>query len=188
MTERKCLNLIKKDWEIISSNPNLLKKGKNWYPNEKEYSFELAKKYSLELQQITGLFAAFSPLKSVLENKRILVNFLNGSRYGHTSLQMNKAELILQTNKIEEIDVILSGRKTTAFHRHLYNPLCKEKVCVDTHVIKYFNKGSIIHITPNRYSMYENSIKKWSKKVNLLPSELQALLWLYSKQQYGINV
>lgn len=188
MTERKCLNLIKKDWEIISSNPNLLKKGKNWYPNEKEYSFELAKKYSLELQQITGLFASFSPLKSVSENKKILVNFLNGSRYGHTSLQMNKAELILQTNKIEEIDVILSGRKTTAFHRHLYNPLCKEKVCIDTHVIKYFNVGRLIHITPNRYLMYENVIKKWSKKVNLLPSELQALLWLYSKQQWGINV
>jgi hypothetical protein len=36
--------------------------------------------------------------------------------------------------------------------------------------------------------MYENAIKKWAKKVNLLPSELQALLWLYSKQQYGINV
>ena len=164
MTEIKCLNLIKKDWEIISSNPNLLEKGKNWYPNEKEYSFELAKKYSLELQQITGLFAAFSPLKSVSENKKILVNFLNGSRYGHTSLQINKAELILQTNKLEKIDLILSGRKTTAFHRHLYNPLCIEKVCIDTHLIKYFNEGNVIHITPNRYSMYENSIKKLVRK------------------------
>jgi hypothetical protein len=188
MTERKCLNLIKRDWEHIASNPNLIEKAKSWYPNEKEYSFKLSKEYSLELQQITGLFASFSPLKSVSENKKILVNFLNGSRYGHTSLQMNKAELILQTNKIEEIDVILSGRKTTAFHRHLYNPLCKEKVCIDTHVIKYFNVGRLIHITPNRYLMYENVIKKWSKKVNLLPSELQALLWLYSKQKYGINV
>jgi len=188
MTERKCLNLIKKDWEIISSNPNLLEKGKNWYPNENNYSRELAIRYNLDLQQITGLFASFSPLKSVSENKKILVNFLNGSRYGHTSLQMNKAELILQTNKLEEIDVILSGRKTTAFHRHLYNPLCKEKVCVDSHVIKYFNVGKIIHITPNRYLMYENSIKKWAKKVNMYPSEIQAILWILTKQKYGINV
>jgi hypothetical protein len=188
MTERKCLNLIKRDWEHIASNPNLIEKGKNWYPNEKEYSFKLSKEYSLELQQITGLFASFSPLKSVSENKKILVNFLNGSRYGHTSLQMNKAELILQTNKIEEIDVILSGRKTTAFHRHLYNPFCKEKVCIDTHLIKYFNVGNIIHITPNRYLMYENSVKKWAKKVNMYPSEIQAILWVLAKQKYGINV
>lgn len=172
----------------MSSNPDLINEAKAWYPTEHDFSKELATKYDWNLQQITGLYAAFSPLKSVSENKRILINFLNGSRYGHTSLQMNKAELILQTNKLEEIDVILSGRKTTAFHRHLYNPLCKENVCIDTHLIKYFNKGNIIHITPNRYSMYENAIKKWAKKVNLLPSELQALLWLYSKQQYGINV
>ena len=188
MTERKCLNLIKKDWGIISSNPNLLEKGKNWYPNENDYSRDLANKYNLDLQQITGLFAAFSPLKSVTENKRILVNFLNGSRYGHTSLQMNKAELILQTNNLEKIDVILSGRKTTAFHRHLHNPLCKEKVCIDTHLIKYFNEGNVIHITPNRYSMYENAIKKWANKVNMYPSEIQAILWILAKQKYGINV
>ena len=28
MTERKCLNLIKKDWEIMSSNPDLMEKSK----------------------------------------------------------------------------------------------------------------------------------------------------------------
>jgi hypothetical protein len=188
MIERKYLNLIKKDWEHIASNPNLIEKGKNWYPNEKEYSFKLSKEYLLELQQITGLFASFSPLKSVKENKKILINFLNGSRYGHTSLQMNKAELILQTSKLEEIDVILSGRKTTAFHRHLYDPFYKEKVCIDTHLIKYFNVGKIQHITPNRYSMMENTIKIWSNKVNMYPSEIQAILWLKSKENYGINV
>ncbi len=188
MTERKCLNLLKKDWEYITSNPNLLEKGKNWYPKEKEYSFELTKKYSLELQQITGLFAAFSPLKSVPENKKILVNFLNGSRYGHTNRQISKAELILNTTDIDEIDVILNGQKTVAFHRHIFNPLDKRKVVIDTHLIKYFNVGNIIHITPKRYSIYENSIKKWSEKINMYPSEVQAALWLLAKERYGINV
>ena len=36
MTERKCLNLIKKDWEIISSNPDLMEKAKSWYPIEND--------------------------------------------------------------------------------------------------------------------------------------------------------
>ena len=63
MTERKCLNLIKKDWEIISSNPNLMEKAKAWYPIENDYSRNLANKYNLDLQQVTGLFASFSPLK-----------------------------------------------------------------------------------------------------------------------------
>ena len=92
MTERKCLNLIKKDWEIMSSNPDLMEKSRCWYPNENDHSRELAIRYNLDLQQITGLFASFSPLKSVSENKKILVNFLNGSRFVHISLQFNKAE------------------------------------------------------------------------------------------------
>ena len=105
MTERKYLNQIKKDWEYITSSPLILE-AKEWYPREREWSSEMAKNYSIDLQQVTGMYAAFSPLKSVKENKKILINFLNGSRYGHTSRQINKAELISQTNKIEEIDVI----------------------------------------------------------------------------------
>ena len=35
MTERKCLNLIKKDWEIMSSNPDLMEKAKSQYLTNK---------------------------------------------------------------------------------------------------------------------------------------------------------
>lgn len=188
MTEQKCLNLLKKDWEIMSSNPDLINEAKAWYPTEHDFSKELATKYDWNLQQITGLYAAFSPLKSVSENKRILINFLNGSRYGHTSLQMNKAELILQTSDLNQIDVILGGMKTRAFHRHIYNPMDKEVTCIDRHCIKYFNKGKMPWITSNRYNMYSNAIKKWASKINMYPSEVQALVWLYAKQKYGNNV
>lgn len=188
MTERKCLNLIKKDWEYITSNPNLIENAKVWYPNENEFSNNTAKNYNLTLQQITGAYAAFSPLKSVKENKKILINFLNGSRYGHTNRQISKAELILNTIDTDEIDVILNGQKTVAFHRHIFNPLDKRKVVIDTHLIKYFNVGNIIHITPKRYSIYENSVKKWANKVNMYPSEVQAAVWLLAKEKYGINI
>ena len=187
MTERKYLNQIKKDWEYITSSPLILE-AKEWYPREREWSSEMAKNYSIDLQQVTGMYAAFSPLKSVKENKKILINFLNGSRYGHTSRQINKAELILNTTDIDEIDVILNGQKTVAFHRHIFNPLDKRKVVIDTHLIKYFNVGNIIHITPKRYSIYENSIKKWANKVNMYPSEVQAAVWLLAKEKYGINI
>lgn len=33
-----------------------------------------------------------------------------------------------------------------------------------------------------------NQSKKWAEKVNMYPSEIQALIWLYAKQQYGNNV
>ena len=135
-----------------------------------------------------------SPKPKKPPEKKIVVRFsfegIDGKKYGipDARLKINENGGTSCLTKIEEIDVILSGRKTTAFHRHLYNPLCKEKVCIDTHLIKYFNKGSIIHITPNRYSIYENAVKKWSNKVNMYPSEIQAILWILAKQKYGINV
>ena len=188
MTERKCINLLKRDWEQIASNSSLIDEAKQWYPKEHDYSRNLANKYNLSLQQITGMYAAFSPLKSVAENKRILIDFLKGKQQGHTAKQINKAKLILQTSNIDKIDVILRGMKTTAFHRHIFNPLDKDRVCVDRHVIKYFNFGENVCITPKRYTTYSNAIKVWSEKINMYPSELQALVWLYAKKKYGINI
>jgi thermostable 8-oxoguanine DNA glycosylase len=78
--------------------------------------------------------------------------------------------------------------KTTAFHRHIFNPLDRDRVCVDRHVIKYFNFGENVCITPKRYTTYSNAIKVWSEKINMYPSELQALVWLYAKKKYGINI
>ncbi len=78
--------------------------------------------------------------------------------------------------------------KTQAFYRDIYNPLDKEVTCIDRHCIKYFNQGEMPCITPNRYNMYSNTIKRWSDKVNMYPSEIQATVWLYSKQKYGINI
>jgi hypothetical protein len=187
MTERKCLNLIQKDWEIISSS-SFFNEALQWYDLKNQFCLDLSKEYDYKLQQITGLYSAFSPLKSVSENERILKGFLKGKRHGHTNQQINKAELILQTENIEEIDVILKGLKTMSFHRNLYNPMDKNYVCNDRHVLKYFNSGNTVWMTTNRYKMYSNAIFKFSKKVNLVPSQIQSSLWYYSKQQYGNNV
>lgn len=187
MTERKCLNLIQKDWEIISSS-SFFNEALQWYHLKNQFCLDLSKEYSYKLQQITGLYSAFSPLKSVSENEKILKGFLKGKRHGHTHQQINKGELILQTENIEEIDVILKGLKTMNFHRNLYNPSDENWCTNDRHIYKYFNNGFTIHATPKRYRTYSDAIFKFSKKVNLAPSQIQSGLWYYSKQLYGNNV
>lgn len=188
MTERKCLNLIKRDWELIASNPNLMDGARKWYPIENEYCRGLAEKYDFALQQIAGLYSAFSPLKSVSENKKILENFLKGRRWGHTTQQIGKGELILTTTNPDEISVILGGLKTQNFFRNIYTPEDKNWTTVDRHILKYFNKGQMPWITPKRYTTYSTAIKKFANEVNMYPTEIQSALWLYSKEQYGNNV
>jgi len=186
MTEKKCYNLIKRDWDETQSL--FLSQGMQWYPIENEYCRDIANKHNRDIITVSGLFAVFSPIKSVRENKNILENYLKGRKYGHTQSQMNKAHRIANSIDLDEISNILHGNKTIAFFRHLYNPMDKEVSCIDSHMIKYFNQGDLIHITPKRYKIMSNSVKKFAKDVNLLPSEVQATLWLRAKSLYGINV
>ena len=58
MTERKCLNLIKKDWEIMSSNPDLMEKAKSWYPTEHEIMI----KTNIDIKRISNIIDCYNYL------------------------------------------------------------------------------------------------------------------------------
>lgn len=186
MEEKKIYKLIKKEWEEIS--PPILISGKEWYWLHREYCQNLAIKHRLTLQQVVGIFSALSPLKSVAENKRLCEWFLEGIERGHTKLQINKAKKIKNVTTVDEIDKILKGDKTVAFFRHLYTPWDDNYVVLDRHMIKICNKGKEFYITPKRYKIIQNAVKKLAKELNLHVSETQGCLWYLSKQKYGNNV
>ena len=65
MTEKKCYNLIKRDWDETQSL--FLSQGIQWYPIENEYCRDIANKHNRDIITVSGLFAVFSPIKSVRE-------------------------------------------------------------------------------------------------------------------------
>ena len=186
MTEQKYYNNIKKAWRETSEP--LIFNGKQWYWEHREYCNTLALKHNLTLQQVCGIFAALSPLKSVAENKRICEKFLEGKRYGHTKMQINKAKKILKTYEPDKIDAVLKGDKTVAFFRHLYTPWNDDYVVIDRHIIKICNNGKTVNITSKRYKLMANAIKRFAKELSLYSSECQAVLWYLAKKKYGYNV
>ena len=186
MTEKTVYNTIKKAWGEI---PELsLSSYSQWYYEHRDYCDSLAVKYDLKLSQICGIFAALSPMKSVEENKRLCENFLKGRRGGHFSVQIKKAENIKNTSNLKLIDNILHGDKTVSFFRHLYSPWDNNYCVVDRHMIKLANKGESMYITPRRYRVIAESIKKLSKEVNMKVSETQSCLWYLAKSKYGNNI
>lgn len=186
MEEKKVYKEVKKAWGEISTP--LLISGKEWYWLHREYCQNLAIKHKLTLQQTAGIFSALSPLKSVSENKRLCEWFLEGEERGHTNLQLNKARKIKNIVIPEQIDEILKGDKTVAFFRNLYTPWNDNYCTIDRHIIKISNKGKEFIITPKRYKIIQNAIKRLAKEINLHVSETQACLWYLSKEKYGNNV
>lgn len=186
MTEKSIKKNLEKAWE--KSHASLILEAKEWYPKTRDYIEELAKSNSLEITQVSGIFSALSPQKSVSENKKLAEAFLKGKRSGHYRNQIKKAERILYTTRPRDIDKILHGYKTVSFFRHIYTPW-DDRYCVnDSHIIKVSNGGKIAYITPKRYKMMSDCIKNHAKKVNLKVSECQAAFWLISKELYGNNV
>lgn len=186
MTEKECYKTIKKAWGEISEP--LLITGKEWYWLHREYCQNLAIKNNLTLQQVSGIFSALSPLKSVAENKRLCEWFLEGKEQGHTYTQINKAKKIKLITDPNKINLILNGDKTVAFFRHLYTPWDDDYCTIDRHILKVANKGKDLLITPKRYKIIQNSVTKLAKHINLHVSETQACLWVISKKKYGNNV
>lgn len=186
MTEKLIIKKTEESWE--KSQGSFLLDGSKWYQEAKEFSSNLSKEYEVEEFKVCGLIAALSPMKSWQENKKLTIDFLKGKRKGHFKSQINKCKIILDSKSPEEVELILNGLKTTAFFRNIYLPLDNERVTIDRHISKIYNKGELLRITPARYRTIESAFKRLSKKVNLPVTTIQGTVWLYSKSIYGINI
>lgn len=186
MTETTIRRHIKKAWD--ENSHAFFNDGKQWYPKMREYLDELAKENEIELSQSCGIFSSLSPMKSVSLNKRLAEGFLNGKRSGHYKKQIKKAEAILNVSSPIQINRILNGPKTVSFFRHLYTPW-DDRYCVcDTHIVKLCNGGEVTKVTPKRYRLMSEEIRRLSRRLELKVSETQAVLWLTSKHLYGNDV
>lgn len=185
MTERQVKKIIRDSW---GNSQQFLPDGEKWYPEARDFSEELAKKFSLDIVQTCAIIAILSPLKSWPENKRLAEQFLKGKKWGHFKCQIEKAKKVLLETDVDRLMEIVRGQKSSNFFRNIYNPLDNQWVTVDRHILKLCGKGREIRTTSKRYRIIANSIKNLAKDVNLPATTVQATLWGYSKSLYGINV
>lgn len=185
LTEKQIFNNINRAWEESHA---LVSSGANWYPEAHTFAKSLADKHKIALSSCCGIISSLSPLKSWTENKKLAEQFLSGKERGHFPKQIDKARRIKRISIPDTIETILSGKKTSSFFRNIYNPNDNKYCTVDSHILKVAHKGVLVQSTPRRYKDIENAIKKISNKENLPVSTVQATIWIYAKDKFGINV
>jgi uncharacterized protein (UPF0210 family) len=154
-----------------------LYEGKYWYPNMKEWCYQLSKETNLNLNSVISIFSAFSPIKSVQQCMTLTDNFCKGLPVQTVGNQINKAEILKKVSSDKEIEKILKGFKTVAFYNAIKgNP--NSMATIDVHMWKLAPQNWKT-ITPVRYVILSNSLKKFNP-VNV--HELQAQLWVKLKQ------
>ena len=190
LTEKKCINSILRFYSLSSLAE--INDGLTWYSEANKYARDLAARFNLSVQQIAGLIAVFSPQAGWVENKRYALTFLyNPNARIRSKVQTDKAKLIL-TLKIEsDIYNAQSTRgaafKTKAFFKNILNPDIDADVTIDRHAIasciQHPDNVSALgdeygQLTAKQYQFFQDCYIKAAKQVNILPHQLQAIVWV----------
>lgn len=185
---------INKIYNISSINEKI--NGGNWYKEANEYAEHLNKLFNIDSKvKICGIISALSPACTWERNKIDAHNFLALSKFGNDNIltgnystyknNVRKAIEIfnLENPNKDKIGKILKGKtglKTESFFYNIYD-LDSENVTIDRHAIKVANnfyKGGGVSITEKQYRLCESAYKKVSKKYDLKPHQLQAIVWI----------
>jgi hypothetical protein len=180
-------SFVLKNIETIYSNctSDDIINGRTWYENAKSFSIYLSKKYNVTEIQSAGIIAALSPQKSWDVNTKIAENFIesNGSVSVHTGVQLAKSKHILYSPLTkEEVYLTLGGKKTKNFFYNIYMPECKDFITIDRHHLNVCYAEDIKGCTDKQYEFLKENTSIFANKINMLPSILQATLWVCWKR------
>lgn len=159
---------------------NDLVEGKSWYENANSFSLKLSEHYSVSPMVCAGVIAAMSPMKNWEDNKIIAEEIIktSGRRGKHFQTQIQKARKILFSNSHSEIEIILNGLKTVNFFNNIHNPKSERHVTVDRHHLYLSIGRDVKYCTTKQYEFLKEITCIFAKEKDLIPSELQSILWV----------
>lgn len=157
-----------------------LEEAKGWYDNANSFASTLAERGKMEAYNSAGIISALSPSTSWEENVIRAETFVNTGRLsGHIPQQITKAKNIMLTDCPTKVAKILNGPKTVSFFYNIYNPSLKEYVTIDRHMLNLACRiEGMIDPTPKQYHFLAEETIKFSNYVNLIPNQVQAILWV----------
>ena len=176
----------------ILTNIRLIKEnypdeGKSWYDRERVFIRTVAKMFKMDDTKCFGIYSAFSPLKSVELNRKLLFQFLlsGGKKAGHMTSCVNKAIEIYNLNRYgikltNQIREILKGDKTCEFFDALYGSY---SACpIDRHMFKLLPEG--FKQTGKNAQIIKKVIQQEKPYQTF---ELQAFLWEVLKEEKSMS-
>jgi len=102
--------------------------------------------------------------------------------------QRDKAYVILHMVDYDEDkikDILGKGLKTRSFFENIYRPYDSDAVTVDLWQIRWAKALNIIPeqgtLTPKRYRKIASRVRKYAKRINIMPHQFQAMTWVYMR-------
>jgi len=175
-------------------------KYKGWY---NQTANRLKEVYKEDFKLMAGLIASASPRNSISKNVNIakhIYNDLKTNRQALYDLMQNKASfmayykifkphfnnILTCINHNFNEPLKLKGLKVYAFYQNLIGSI--DHITLDIWMLKYFKHKSNNHyINKKDYIKYSKRIFKMAKKINISGPELQAVLWINTREDAGFK-
>jgi len=167
-----------------------------WYQKAHDVMRLLADKYKIPIDVSIAVCSALSPRCIWEQNIKDAENVFKyhiGKRKGNVSVttygqNLRKALNILESNNSQ----VFSAPKTSNFFQNILDPTDNNYVTIDGHAINaYYGKPGKVknkYFTPKHYERIARAYKKLAAKYNLLPCQIQAIIWLSFKRIHNIKV
>ena len=159
---------------------------------------DISKKYNSNFNATVAAFCALSPSSDYLGNLRSLVSVLEGLNNGLTPEKIKTSsynhckERAISYLTGGEFVTEKRGLKILNFYFNIIEPGNPSYVTIDGHMVAAFLGDESMTMKQAKISRSEYShivlyVKLLAKKIDILPNQLQAILWFTRKRLYRIK-
>jgi hypothetical protein len=174
------------------------KHGIGWYREASQIAGEISRAYNVNRTLVAHVIAALSPnndwRRNVLDARAIFAEVFDyiPSRYSTYGANVAKARaMIVAYRNREDWHHILRGNKVTSFASNIDKPSVPARVTVDFHALSVahayrYTTKTCPTISDKLYEQVSAAYIAVAQEYNLLPQQLQAVVWLTWKRIYRV--
>lgn len=164
-----------------------LQTGKDWYVSAHVFAESLALKYSLPLDRVVGIIAALSPSTRWKQNKVDAENIIRDGELATVTTYGRNKQKALDILAGGDPFKIVHGRKVTPFFINILDPTDKAFVTVDRWILRTFGiidkkEQKKVFDSDKRYEFIADVIRRKAEDYNLVPCQLQAVIWEHTRR------
>lgn len=187
------------EWMLAQADSTDRQEGISVYGKYNLMMNRYAKAYQLPVEKVTAAFCALSPNNDYVGNLRSLTSVIEGLQSG-----VDRERITISTYNHcrdrairyllgeEEFDTLDRGPKILSFYHNILYPQSPHWVTVDGHVAAaYAGDPKLVMkdvlMTKNQYQIIRGVINNIAVSQNLIPNQLQAIVWFTRKRLYKIK-
>lgn len=170
---------------FLTAEDDVVERGKVWYLQAHDEAVRLGKQYGISVAQASGIIARLSPgirwERNVIAAENLLEgeSKLDGYRYNAKVAR----QIAMGQWGDEYVEVLesfgINAPKITNFYANIYDPTDSYPVTLDRWMVRcaYGMTGEVDKVKRNEYSRISNLLRKLAKRHDLLPNQVQAIIW-----------